>query len=505
MEQHPVPQNITGFQFKLVGDMTLRQFGFLAFGVTLAYLFYHSQLHFLLKWPLIILTSAGGFAFAFMPLEERPLDHWLVSFFKDVYCATQFFWKKKKIVPSFFLTLAGAGTPTPAAPFAPRGKSRLKLEAYLKTLPATKREIDEKEENFLNKINSYFGVISPAAAPFSLSEEFLKLPGIEEREKGAFHFDQRIISIPQEEETHYVPAIGSLRIRKLHPPGGVTLPVKGETRFELSEDLARKLAAMPFFAEEKTKIREEKEIPRPAPPSPLWERPTVVPPAVPYPVARPLEVLAETGDLEAQNQALKEELEKLKARQEVLQKKKPLKPTEEKSFSRQLLEIQKKLQEVLTEKERLEKDLVKLKREKEEVVSPVIPQEVIEKGSARVKIISPSVAEEFGFPQLSTIPNIVTGIVKGGQGEILPDIIVEIKDEEGNSLRALKTNKLGQFAAATSLPSGTYTLELEDPRKIYQFDIIGITLKGEVLPPLLILAKGNDEAVKREKQFLGGN
>ncbi|EKD47460.1 MAG: hypothetical protein ACD_66C00049G0001, partial [uncultured bacterium] len=28
MEQHPVPQNVTGFQFKLIGDITLKQFAY---------------------------------------------------------------------------------------------------------------------------------------------------------------------------------------------------------------------------------------------------------------------------------------------------------------------------------------------------------------------------------------------------------------------------------------------------------------------------------------------
>ena len=38
MQQHPVPRNVTGFQFKLVGDMTLKQFGYLAGGVVMGYI-----------------------------------------------------------------------------------------------------------------------------------------------------------------------------------------------------------------------------------------------------------------------------------------------------------------------------------------------------------------------------------------------------------------------------------------------------------------------------------
>ena len=40
MQQHPVPQNVTQYQFRLVGDMTLKQFLELAGGMLLAYLIY---------------------------------------------------------------------------------------------------------------------------------------------------------------------------------------------------------------------------------------------------------------------------------------------------------------------------------------------------------------------------------------------------------------------------------------------------------------------------------
>ena len=61
-EQHAVPQDITGFQFKLVGDMTLKQFGELAFGVIMAYLFYASSWHPILKWPLTLFFGFFGVA-----------------------------------------------------------------------------------------------------------------------------------------------------------------------------------------------------------------------------------------------------------------------------------------------------------------------------------------------------------------------------------------------------------------------------------------------------------
>lgn len=96
MDVHPIPQNVTSFQFKLVGDMTLKQFGYLAGGSTVAYLLFVFSAHDypLVSWPLIIISALSGVSFAFLPIGSRPLDHWLVAFFRAVYSPTKRVWKK---------------------------------------------------------------------------------------------------------------------------------------------------------------------------------------------------------------------------------------------------------------------------------------------------------------------------------------------------------------------------------------------------------------------------
>lgn len=103
MQQHPIPQNVTQYQFRLVGDMTLKQFLELALGLVLAYFFYASNLIIIFKWPCIILSLFLGFGLAFFPIEERPLDVWITNFLKSVYAPTRYIWKKSFRLPSFFL------------------------------------------------------------------------------------------------------------------------------------------------------------------------------------------------------------------------------------------------------------------------------------------------------------------------------------------------------------------------------------------------------------------
>jgi hypothetical protein len=106
MQQHPIPQNVTQYQFRLVGDMTLKQFLELAGGLLVAYLFYASNLIFIFKWPLALFSVFVGLALAFFPLEDRPLDQWAINFIKVIYGPTRFIWQKTNKIPSLFLFTA---------------------------------------------------------------------------------------------------------------------------------------------------------------------------------------------------------------------------------------------------------------------------------------------------------------------------------------------------------------------------------------------------------------
>ena len=146
MEQHPVPQDITGFKFKLVGDMTLKQFGELAAGAILAYIFYASNWHPFLKWPLVILFGSLGVALAFLPIEERPLDLWIINFLKAIYRPTIFVWKKNPTGGVLNLDNNNYTTKpaiqTPIAPILPIEEVNLGLTPW----PFPKKDEKEKEE-----------------------------------------------------------------------------------------------------------------------------------------------------------------------------------------------------------------------------------------------------------------------------------------------------------------------------------------------------------------------
>ena len=143
MEQHPIPQQISSYQFKLVGDMTLKQFFQLAGGVIVGLVFYSTPLHPLIKWPFIFVSVLLGVALAFLPFEERPLEKWIVVFFRSIYSPTLYSWKKTDKPPVFFTEDAQV----PAVQNVPTSQVK-----------TSSSQLEESEKNFLNKITSLWSV-----------------------------------------------------------------------------------------------------------------------------------------------------------------------------------------------------------------------------------------------------------------------------------------------------------------------------------------------------------
>jgi len=156
METHPIPQQISSYQFRLVGDMTLKQFFQVGGGALVSLIIYSTHLHPFLKWPLIIFSFSLGAGLAFLPFEERPLSKWIFSFFRSVYSPTLYFWKRTEKVEVFFQEEAPA--PKVEGVITPHGEAS--LEEYLKTLPETKKgfftRLEIGEQNVLNKIGGIF-------------------------------------------------------------------------------------------------------------------------------------------------------------------------------------------------------------------------------------------------------------------------------------------------------------------------------------------------------------
>lgn len=92
MEQHPVPQNITSYEFRLVGDMTLKQFFQLAGGILAGIILYRLPLIGIVKYPLVLVAVVIGITMAFIPIQGRPFTQWIIAFFRAIYSPTEYVW-----------------------------------------------------------------------------------------------------------------------------------------------------------------------------------------------------------------------------------------------------------------------------------------------------------------------------------------------------------------------------------------------------------------------------
>ena len=400
--QHAIPQHIGAFQFKLVGQLTIRQFGYIGgFGV-LAWIVIASGLPTIIRWPAASAVFATGAAFAFLSVAGRPLDKMLVNFFKAITTPTQRVWTKKGSLPSFFQPEFGKPKVTKPA-IAPQ-PSRKALEEYLaqfKTLPT---QADLAEAAFISRLD--FGVSLPAKVAEATQKKVVPQPKIEEVTLAGITVEERqpvkkavvslassvnfverpVITIPSprpaSQPPTFLPSIGEVRVRKLKSQPNLladfTVKIAGEKKFEISDRLRQRLGLEPKTAAVK---------------------------------------------LEGKNQAENGE---------------------------SLADFKKPGNGGQTE--------------------------VVEPKKATIPPLAPS-----------TVPNIISGVVKDNKGHLLEGVILIVKNDQGAPVRALKTNLLGQFSISTPLPNGKYQILAE--KEGCKFSIIEFEATGKILQSLEIVAK----------------
>jgi len=162
---HPVPQHIAAFEFKLIGDLTLKQFLFAGVGVAIAYAAWISNLSFLTKWVTIILAAGLGLGTAFFPIQDRTLDSWILSFIAALFSPTQRIWRKEPLAPEYLREDYSQFLTSQVLSLTPL-QGRRKLREYLEDVPQKGFLFgEEEEERFIEKLNFNFPVPTPTPTP----------------------------------------------------------------------------------------------------------------------------------------------------------------------------------------------------------------------------------------------------------------------------------------------------------------------------------------------------
>lgn len=243
MDAHPIPQNVTSFQFKLVGDMTLKQFMYLAIGCGIAYLLFvfFSHDYPLITWPFIIISAGLGAAFAFLPIGSRPLDRWLAAFLKAIYSPTKRVWKKNgktyKEEPLFnsrlvmYLSGVQPSQPTTAIPVEDvRQKTVGSVPQPLPTHEQLQKTVDlaKQAQNLQMKIVQNERTLSqikteaakPSPIPIDYSQQVNKtLTDLQNLVSQASEVKQQIQSVHQPQPAEAIsPAVLREKVKVIIPP-----------------------------------------------------------------------------------------------------------------------------------------------------------------------------------------------------------------------------------------------------------------------------------------------
>ena len=180
-KNHAVPQNIMDVEFKIIGDLTMRQFVYVFVFGLFAYFLTGLPLG-LFKWPLVIFFALLGISLSFLPVQDRGLDVWLVNFLKSISRPTQMVWNKSIVLPPVFMYESINVLKQELITLAPTNQRR-KLEEYLdynkKFIKVDPLDINEEE--YIKKVRLAFAdtpVVKNVPEPVSIADITLKQPVI---------------------------------------------------------------------------------------------------------------------------------------------------------------------------------------------------------------------------------------------------------------------------------------------------------------------------------------
>jgi hypothetical protein len=111
MENHPIPQDVTGFKFRLIGSITVKQFLYLLGAGGIALVFYLLPIPLYIKIPFMLFSAGVGLSLAFIPIDGRPMDKMILNFLKTIPSENQYIYHKKGADMPYFSFNAPAHAP----------------------------------------------------------------------------------------------------------------------------------------------------------------------------------------------------------------------------------------------------------------------------------------------------------------------------------------------------------------------------------------------------------
>lgn len=437
-QAHPVPQNVTNFEFHLVGDMTIKQFAYLAAGLGFAFLIFVTlgQPQPFLAWPIIVISAGVGAAFAFVPIQERPLDHWVAAFFRAIFKPTKlvyeagmvqkddpFFSRRLTMYQNTHEETAHILQPGLQSAMSSSGKKQSLADKIIANQDSIKTQLqkDQEIDTLISKQAS-----QPPPSPVTPPQPIT----------------------PQSASPQPMPAINPI------PVAASPAPIPQSAVPQLQPE--QKPSAQPEVIRASTTSN----------PLPQINKPPEEKEIKSQDLKKTVELAKEAQDTQAKIQQIETQLSQIKTT--------VAKPgADPKFYVDQFQSLLTDLQKLNSHASDLAHNLAVVSKTDQQILSTGAPT------TAPAKI-APTV-------KLTSFPNVINGIVTDSQGGYVEGAIIVAHDKQGLPVRALKSNKLGQFVAATPLPNGVYTIVVEKENLL--FDNVSVELKNDILQPVMLTAK----------------
>lgn len=555
-KQHAIPQSIMSVEFKIIGDLTLKQFVYLLVFSGLAYASFMLVSAFVVKWLLVIFFAGTGLAFAFLPLGDRGLDAWIVNFLRAMFMPNQYVYRKEEQVPGYFLYQNLDVVKNELITLTPT-TSRRKIEAYLQQQEPPKDKLDIDEKEFIMKVRKAYSESSytqtleaptyqadytsiQAAEPQTAqqsSQQVAQLtqtqPSLEPQtpitligpavKEVAPQKDQKEqekpkeISEPQQTQTTsqketstietQIPTDTTTQIIRSHAKAhgykyrqkslddayyspAITPDMHSGRRFiNLAQGAGGGEIVLPMRRERVLKTAEELELEE-LENQRIKELDELIN-AVREKEIKQKQVIEQkyeqtTQTYKEQTLTEKEQEERFKKLQEERQKKQQ----EEKEKAQALAQEQAKLEELKRQEEQLRKQKEELAKKQEEEAKKKeeeLQQQKIYQQTVKPQPIPLKPADISENPSM---PNIIWGLVTTnyqGAKVGVPGVVVVIRNQKGEVVRAIKTSPQGRFGISTPLINGIYTIEVDkEKRSGLNFALMQVEAKGQLIPTVEI-------------------
>lgn len=495
LEQHAIPTEVTKYEFHLVGDWTIKQFAWLAGGIIIAIIFFSADwLPAIIRTPAIIIFPTSGALIAFVPIQGRPLDRWLIAFIKAIYAPTEFLWTKEHRIPAYFQTIS---KPVDIEAVQKTSKTNLittsDIAEYLSSLDIaqTSNSADKLEQQAISGINKYFqnDSLPQSSIPNSRSPSYVESNNLTSTQatlltttnlpnsiaSKAIPVPNTIISVPTPNDTI------SQQLNNIeNSPTPYSPPNLSTNDLNFLEiDNTTTQANNTFTSQPQTTSVDIPSLPN-------LNSSTISQPETTlssYQTSTP-KILEMTIDEPSQNfkpinrPSITPKLEEKLTEPEITQQNQTYTKTEEFQTSSTLTPPDTEPQSI--EPQYKQSEINSMANQQQPTSNIPIPQ-------ATPSTLTSSDNYSHLLPPTPQIPNLIAGLVIDQTNKPITNVILEIRNQQNQPIRAIKTNQFGHFTIATPLPAGQYTIIGDKDN--YSFPIISFDANNQIISPITIIAE----------------